>query len=287
MNTPIKINRTKLGILLLLSFVLIFFHEKSFAHDGLHEQIVAVTKEIKKDPKNAALYLKRGELYRLHEEWKNAENDFNQAEKLNPNLAVVDLARGKLWFDTKQFSKAKNALEKFLSKNPDSFEAVVTFARVSAKLKQTENAVKYFTQAIALSPKDSAEIYLERAETLVSANKIDEALRGLDEGIEKFGGLVTLQTAAIDLEAKRKNYDAALARLDKLAAAMPRKESFLLRRGEILLLARRKCEARKSLLEAEANFNSLSSFRKNIRAVKEQIARLQKLLIEIPAKNCK
>ncbi len=257
------------------------------AHDGLHEQIVAVTKEIKRNPKNPALYLKRAELYRLHQEWKNAEADFNRTEKLNPNLAVVNLGRGKLWLDTKQFSRAKHALEKFLSKAPDSFEGVITMARVFAGLRETENAVRFYTQVVVLSPKDSAEIYLERAEILASANKIDEALRGLDEGIEKFGGLVTLQIAAIDLEANRENYDAALVRLDKLSSAMPRKESFLLRRGEILLLARRKCEARKSLLEAQENFNSLPFSRKNIRAVKEQIARLQKLLIEIPVNSCR
>ena len=268
-----------LGIVFLFSLAVL-------AHDGLHEQIIAVTKEIKKDPNNAALYLKRAELYRLHEEWKKSEKDFDRAEKLKPNLAVVNLGRGKLWLDAKQFARAKLALEKFLAKEPESFEGVLTMARVSAKLKQTETSVKYFTKAIAISPPDSAEIYLERAETFVLANKIDEALRGLDEGIEKFGGLVTLQTAAIDLEVTRKNYDAALLRLEKLMATMPRKESFQLRRGEIQLQARRKCEARASLMESQKGYNSLSPFRKNVRAVKEQMTRLQKLLMTIPAKNC-
>src|SRR5690349_13874897 len=83
------------------------------AHDGLHEQILAVTEQIKKEPSNAALYLKRAELYRLHAEWKNSEADFNSAEKLDNALTVVDLGRGKLWLDAKQFSKAKRALEKF------------------------------------------------------------------------------------------------------------------------------------------------------------------------------
>ncbi len=278
-----KKSGTILGLWLGIVFV---FAANVSAHDGLHEQIIAVTKEIKKDPNNAALYLKRAELYRLHEEWKRSEKDFDRAEKLNSNLAVVNLGRGKLWLDARQFAKARLALEKFLAKESESFEGVLTMARISAKLKQTETSVKYFTEAIAISPPDSAEIYLERAETLVSANKIDEALRGLDEGIEKFDGLVTLQTAAIDLEVKRKNHDAALVRLDKLAATMPRQESFFLRRGEILLQAERKCEARKSLLQAQKGYDSLSAFRKNVRAVKEQTARLQKLLTTIPAKTC-
>lgn len=256
------------------------------AHDGLHEQITALTEEIKKDPQNAVLYLKRAELYRLHAEWKNSERDFTAAEKLDAKLTVINLGRGKLWLDTKQFSKAKRALEKFLASEPKSFEGILTTARVCAKLGQRSAAVKYFTEAITLAPADSAEIYLERAETSVSANRIDEALRGLDAGLEKLGNLVTLQTMAIDLEVRRRNFDAALARLDILTAVMERKESFLLRRGEILFQAKRNCESRKSLLQAQEIYNSLTTFRKNIRAVKEQTTRLEKLLKMIPFQKC-
>jgi tetratricopeptide (TPR) repeat protein len=275
----------KASLLWSIIFVLLTSTNLS-AHEGLHEQIIAITKEIKKDPQNPALYLKRGELYRLHREWKNAERDFNQVEKMNPRLAIVDLGRGKLWLDAQRLFRAKQVLERFLAKEPNSFEGVLTVARVLARLKQTQKANGYFIQAIALSPQDSAEIYLERAQMLAAAGKIELALLGLDEGIEKLGGLVTLQSAAIDLEIKRKNYDAALARIEKLSAAMPRKESFLLRRGEILRFAGRKCEARKSLIESQKGFESLSSFRKNVRAVKEQMIRAKKLLAQIPAKNC-
>ncbi len=256
------------------------------AHDGLHEQILAVTEQIEKDPANAALYLKRAELYRLHAEWKNSENDFARVEKLDSNLTIVNLGRGRLWFDSGQFAKAKRALEKFLGSEPQSFEGVLTMARVQAKLRQSSAAVKYFSEAIRLAPQDSAEIYLERAEASIAANRPTEALNGLDEGLKKFPNLVTLASAAIDLEVRRRNYTAALERLDRLTATMERKETFLVRRGEILLRAKRPCEARRSLIEARTGFRSYSSFRRSVRAVKEQIARLEKLLKTIPAKSC-
>jgi predicted Zn-dependent protease len=281
-----------------LSFVVTFFVKNLFAilialfcfaivvsaHDGLHEQILAVTGQIEKDPANAALYLKRAELYRLHAEWVNSERDFNSAEKLDRELAAVDLGRGKLWLDAKRFTKAKRALEKYLASQPKSFEGVLTMARVCAKLRQTNAAIKYFSEAIALAPQDSSEIYLERAETTISANRLTEALNGLDEGLKRFPNLVTLQTAAIELEVKRRNYAAALERLDKTTANMERKESFLLRRGEILLRAKRPCEARRSLSQAKAGYETYSSFRRHVRAVREQLARLEKLLKTISAK---
>ncbi len=275
-------SRTILGVWLGIVFV---FAVTVLAHGGLHEQIVAVTKEIAKDPTNAHLYLKRAELYRLHEDWKNSEKDFDRAEKLNPNLAV-DLGRGKLWLDAKRFTLAKLALERFLTKAPNSFETVLTLARVSSKLEQTENAVKYFTMAIALSPKDSAEIYLERSLLLGERGRINEALRGLDEGIERYGGLVILENYAIDLEVKRSRYDAALTRLDKLAVTMPRKESFLLKRGEILFKAGKKCEARKAFTESLNAIETLSDFRKNVRAIQTMKTDLQKFLKQTPSKNC-
>ncbi len=95
-----------------------------------------------------------------------------------------------------------------------------------------------------------------------------------------------MQNAAIDLEVKRKRYDAALARLDKLAATMPRKESFLLKRGEILLKAVKKCEARKAFTESLNAIETLSDFRRNVRAVQTMKTRLQKLLKQTPSKNC-
>ena len=277
----------KLKMLLVVSMGISFlFPFAVSAHDGLHEQIIAVSKKIRRSPTNPALYLKRGELYRLHGEWKSAESDFLRAERLNPALTAVALGRGKLWLDAKQFSRARTALDRYLLKQPESFEGTITMARVFAKLTETENSVKYFTQAIALAPNDAAEIYLERAEVLASTGKIEEALHGLDEGMKKLGGIVTLQMSAIDLELKRGRYDFALERLDNLAESMPRKESFLLRRGEILLQAGRPCEARASLIASQSGFDTLPVPRKNVRAVRSQMSRIQELLNTRAIKNC-
>ena len=256
------------------------------AHDGIHEQIIAITKELKKNPNNAILYLKRAELFRLHEEWDESEKDFDRAEKIDQDLAVVNLGRGKLWLDTKQFAKAETALTVFLAIEPESYEGVLTMARVLVNLKQSKRAVDYFTQAITIAPKDAAEIYLERAEVQSSASEFVQALAGIDEGIGILGNLVTLQSAAIDIELNRNNYDAALTRLDKLSNDMPQKESFFLRRGEILLTAGRKCEAKQSFSEAQHLFENLSRFRKNVRAIKIQMERLEKLSSEVSNLKC-
>lgn len=87
---------TAVCVALLFSFV--------HAHEGLHEQIAGITAKIKRDPKNASLYLQRGELHRLHRDWSRAAADYDRAERLQPSLKIVDLGRGKMLFERGGFS---------------------------------------------------------------------------------------------------------------------------------------------------------------------------------------
>jgi predicted Zn-dependent protease len=238
----------------------------AYAHEGLHEQIAAITAKIKRDPKNASLYLQRGELHRLHRDWSRAATDYNRAARLQPGLTIVDLARGKMLFESGRLQRSKLVLDRFLSQQPNHFEGLTTRARVLAKLGSTADAIKDFTGAIAQSPEP--ELYLERAETTVRDGKrLDEALSGLDEGIKRLGPIVTLQLPAIELELRRQNYEGALSRLDLVAAQSERKETWLVRRGEILRLAGRDEEARAAFNAALVAIESLPPWRRQSKAV--------------------
>ncbi len=253
------------------------------AHDGLHEQIAEVTARIKRAPQDASLYLKRGELYRLHQNWRRAEADYDRAARLQPRLAVVDLARGKMLFEAGRSRSAIVSLDHFLHKQPSHFEALVTRARVLVSLGRRVEAARDFKTAIRLTPTPQPELYIERARSLAdepgsNTDNIIEALRGLDEGLTKLGPLVTLQLYAVDLELRRKSYDNALARLETVAAQSPRKEAWLFRRGEILLLAGRKKEAHEAFASSLAALESLPMNRRRTRTVVDLEARLRTAL---------
>ena len=238
------------------------------AHEGLHEQIAAITTKIKRDPKNASLYLQRGELHRLHHDWSHAAADYDRAARLQPGLTIVDLARGKMLFESGRFQRAKLVLDRFLRLQPNHFEGLLTRARVLAKIGSTAGAVKDFTQAIAQSTVSDPELYLERADAIAKDGKrIDEALSGLDEGIKRLGPIVTLQLSAIELELRRHDYEGALSRLDLIAAQSERKEAWLVRRGEILKLAGRDEEARAAFNAALVAIESLPPERRQSKAV--------------------
>ena len=251
---------------LVIGICIVLLPSLAHAHEGLHEQIAAITAKIRRDPKNASLYLQRGELHRLHRDWARAAADYDRAEQFQPSLESVDLARGKLLFDSGKLQRAKRTLDRFLSRQPGSYEGLITRARVLAKLRFRSEAVADFTEALAQAA--DPELYIERSRVLAAdEQRISEALSGLDEGIAKLGPLVTLQLAAIDLELRRKNFDNALGRLDQIAAQSERKEEWLVRRGEILKLAGRDEDARAAFNAALLAIESLPATHRHRRSV--------------------
>jgi predicted negative regulator of RcsB-dependent stress response len=74
---------------------------------------------------------------------------------------------------------------------------------------------------------------------------------------------------AIDLELQRSNFVGALERVDTLAAQSARKETWLKRRGEILIQAGRPQEAREAFQQALAALRSLPPSRRNVPAMME------------------
>ena len=252
----------------------------SFAHGDLHEQIAALTKQIEKQPRNAELYLKRGELHRLHEEWRAAAADYDRAAELGPDLAAVDLARGKMLLASGQTAAAKEALDRFLTAHPDHADALVTRARTAAKLGEHARAAEDFTHAIAQFPRPEPEYYLERATATAAqgGQHLQEAVRGLEEGIVALGPVLTLSVAAIDLEVRLERFDTALVRLEALSARSPRKETWLARRGDILALAGRPAEAREAYDEALKAIEALPVRQRSTKATRELAVQVQKLL---------
>jgi tetratricopeptide (TPR) repeat protein len=229
------------------------------AHGDLHEQIQALTAEIAKDPANAMLRFRRGELHAWHEDGAAALEDFRKAEELDPSLAIVDLARGRLWLRANKPAEARAALDRFLSRHPEHADARIGRARALAKLGEHRAAADDYARALESHPDPRPEHYVERARALAASGSAGEAVRALDEGMRRLGPAVTLQLEAIDLEVAAKQFDAALARVDGVLASVARRESWLLRRGEILRAAGREKEARESFGAALRSIEALPS----------------------------
>ena len=249
------------------------------AHDDLRSQIAALTREIAAEPGNAGLYLRRGELHRYCREVPAALADYARARRLDPGLAAVDLGAGRALLEAKRPAEAKRFLDRFVRARPDDSEGRLELARVLVKLRSTNPADDEYARAIALASRPSPDTYFERARFLRAAGRLPAAIRALDDGITRLGPLVSLEELAIDLELSRKNYDGALARLDRtFATPNGRQETLFARRGEILAAAGRPVEARETFRQAQRSIEGLPPRLRQTRAIQKLEERVRRSL---------
>jgi len=244
-----------------------------FAHEDLHSQIVEVTKHIQSDPANAALYLKRGELYRLHEQFELAARDYDRAAALDPQLHAIDHGRGLLGTAMGRTSDAIDALRRYVAAEPHDPEGRIALARVLVRAGHASEGAIEYTAALRSLP--DPDIAIERAQALLAVGRTDDALRGIDDMLARLGPVVTLQLAAIDIEVQRGDLDGALRRIDTAMAATPRHEGWLELRGDTLMCAGRAAEAREAYQAALEAIVSFPPERRATRAVMDRERRLR------------
>lgn len=234
------------------------------AHGDLHQQITQISKQIERRP-DAALHLKRGELEREHREFDKALEDYRKAAELDPTLDIIHFCRGKALAESGKSEAARDAFDLFITRVPSHGSAHLARARVLMQLKLPEAAAQDYERAISLSPEPGPEPFLELSQARQMAGDTDGAIRALDAGKTKLGAIPTLESAAITIETDAKRYDAALARIDRLTEAAPRKEAWQVLRGEILAKAGKNDEARKAY---QASLISIEALPARIRASK-------------------
>jgi tetratricopeptide (TPR) repeat protein len=233
--------------------------DRAEAHGETLLRIATMSRRIEAaTPAEAApLYLVRGDLYREHQDWAAAEADYAQAAKLQPSLAAVDLSRARLLAQMGNLEAATAMFTKVLSHSPNEGEAFVGRARMLIKLSRREEAIGDFRRGLEKLSVPELDYFLELAQALQADKRPSEALQVLDGGIKRLGPLLPLQEQALQLELAQNDLDAALRRVERILETVPRKETWLVRQGDILLLAKKPAEAQHSFKAALQAIDSL------------------------------
>lgn len=248
------------------------------AHEGVHEQIAKVTARIQLDPRNARLFLQRGELHRVHRNWRSATRDYDRAGRLDPALAAVDLARGLLLLDRGRGAQALAPLRRYVHARGDDNRGLIALARAHVMAGESSGAADAYAAVLALTPQPDPEWILEHARALVAAGRPRAALEQLDAMMVRLGPVAALQLAAIDIDLSLGHTDDALRRVARAEAQAARKETWLARRGDILLRAGRTAEARAAYRSALDAIASLPEERRFTRAHRELEERMRAAL---------
>ncbi len=253
------------------------------AHGDLRDQILLATQEIEQHPNDAQLYFKRGELHRFHHDLDLAAADLERAKNLDPQLHLVELARGKLMVQAGRLHSARAILDAYIAEHPDVVQARLVRAQLLVDLDDTLAAVEDYSFALERIPDPQPGNYLEWAKALAHSGEdyLDRAIASLDQGIVRLGPLITLQLYAIELELAKKNYKGALNRLDGITERAKRKEKWLAQRGDILRQAGELDQARAAYAESLGHIARLPKSRRGTPAISRLEESLQQEMTEL------
>ena len=214
------------------------------AHGELHLLIESITAQVAANPGKIALLLRRAELHRLHHAFESADADYALALKLAPADDEARWMRARSRLEGGRPEAALDELDAFIATHPAHASALLTRARTHAKLDHYRDASSDYAEAIRLLPQPEPDVVFEwtRAQKLAGVDALTTK-RSLDRVLVRMGPVPAIEDAAFDLEIELREWDSALARLDRRASGSPRQEQWQFRRGQVLKLARRDIEA--------------------------------------------
>ena len=222
----------------------------------------------------------RADLHRRHGDFEAALGDLAEVDRLSPGLPRTLYFRGLIAMDSGHHEEAEALLRRFLVHEPTHPAGLEARARVLLVLKRPLDAARAYDLVIVQQPTPVPDHYVARANAYAAAGNahLGTAIQGLDEGLSRMGGVVTLERVAIDLELRRGETDAALRRLGRITARSPRRETWLAQRGDILAGAGRNAEAKASYTLALSELERLPTPKRQTPAMARLEATLQQNL---------
>lgn len=245
------------------------------AHPEVEAALARLNPLIAARPDDAALYLERGQLYLRHEAWLEAEANFLRAAELQPSLSGLERARGELALARREPAAARDHFQRELASHPADAETRILRARALLALGNAAAAIADYDQALATLAAPTPELVLERSALGPTPS---EALAVLDRFLAQLGPAMALELRALSLEETLGRHEAALRRVDRLAASAERREGWLKRRGDILRRAHRTSEAHAAYSEAMSDLARLPAWLRESPDAIRLAAQLQELL---------
>jgi len=221
-------------------------------------KIIELNQSIQTAPEDATLYLERGELYRLDSEYRLALKDFVTAQKLDPDLPAVELARARVYKDINRAEATEAHLLRFLERVPADLTGLRLLASLYAAQERYLEADAVYGQIIDTFESPPVSFYLIRARNRESYDDLEGSLQIIKEAIRQVEWNPMLENRALEYEIKLKRYPDALERTDRLIRNEER-QAFRHHKakGDIYLLAENPTAAEESYRQALTSLESL------------------------------
>ncbi len=212
------------------------------AHTDLQLQIDRLTHELADDPVNTDLLMKRGDLYRRHQNWHLARGDFARVRQLQPDHAYVDWFEGRLEVEAGEPQKGIALLDKFVRHNPQHVIALQNRAQGLLLLGQPLPAAHDYLLVVQHSKTPGPELYRACASAYMAAGKAyyEQAMDVVREGLNKVPGEISLTGLGVDISLARSDLNSAQTLIGNLPGPVLGLQQWQVRTSMLDCLAGRK-----------------------------------------------
>jgi len=216
-----------------LAWAQLWFWGVVLAHPDLKLQIQEISRQILSDPSQAALYLKRGDLYRRHEQWQLAAGDFSTARSLEPENPEIDWLEGRFLVFSGHFEMGATLLSRFLEHQPGHVGALLSRAHARWNLRNPQAAAEDFVLAIRHTSQPSPGLFRSLAITQVAAgpDAYPEAAATLADGARHFPFEVSLLGMGFDLAVIQTEHQLAASYMSQVPERIAELDIWQFRQG--------------------------------------------------------
>ncbi|MBV9643937.1 MAG: tetratricopeptide repeat protein [Verrucomicrobia bacterium] len=180
MRKPFGLRASVVVVVLLLIFGMIWFAGSKYARTGRKLASVSPTPSpVSSDP---TFYMNRGWGFYQKKDYDKAISDYNEAIRLDPNLAWTYDARGSIYEERNEYDKAISDYNNAIRLNPKFSYAYVSRARIFFQKREYEKAISDLNEAIRLDPK-FALAYTIRGNNYLRKKEYEKAFSDYNEAI--------------------------------------------------------------------------------------------------------
>ena len=240
-----------------------------YGHGDLHKRIKEVSAEIKKDPDNLSLYLKRGKLYLEHEEYDNSLKDLARLRDANYEDKIWHIYAARCYNALAEYENALNSVTHYLDTDSLNVRALRLRGHIFYGYECFDMATESYEMVLRHSIKTLPENYLECASAYMISDQMDKlnsATRVLNQGINQMGNIPVLYERLVNIHLKHGDIDDAIRYQTRIVDMMNRKENALYRRAEMWMSAGDVDAAKADYMKASDAINALPQRIKNNRA---------------------
>ena len=228
----------------------IYLHSLGDMQNGASQQVldlaIAEFLQIAQlEPSDIQNHLVLGQLYTVNHESQKARDQFETAQKIDPNSEDVALNLARLYSES---GDMKRAIATLAAVPEDDRTAKLAFALGTSydQVKDTKDAVTAYQQAVDLDP-DNLDAHRALAQALLNNNQLEDALHAYQEISSADPQDAQALVRIAECERRQGHYEPALATLKKAQALSSDTDEILFNEGLTLDSLGRYAESAKVL----------------------------------------